>query len=174
MENKVLVAYATVHGSTQEIAGVIAETMRSQGLEVDVLPARNVRSLENYSAVVLGAPLYMFRWHKEAKQFLNRLRGAITQGIPVAIFAGGPFGESKEEGIQQVRKNLDSEVGKFTWLTPISVELVGGRFDPAALRFPYNLIPAMKQLPPSDLRDWDAIRAWATGLIEKIRENQSA
>jgi len=34
METKVLVAYATSYGSTQEIAEVISETLRSQGLAV--------------------------------------------------------------------------------------------------------------------------------------------
>jgi len=38
METKVLVAYASSYGSTQEIAEVISETLRSQGLAVDLQP----------------------------------------------------------------------------------------------------------------------------------------
>ena len=71
MEIKILVAYASTHGSTQEVAEVVAETLRGQGLVVDLQPARNVRSLEGYSAVVLGASLYMFHLHKDALRFLN-------------------------------------------------------------------------------------------------------
>ena len=44
------------------------------------------------------------------------------------------------------------------------MQLVGGRFDPARLRFPYNLIPALKQAPASDARDWEEIRAWTQSL----------
>ena len=38
METKVLVAYASSYGSTKEIAEVISETLRSQGLAVDLQP----------------------------------------------------------------------------------------------------------------------------------------
>jgi menaquinone-dependent protoporphyrinogen oxidase len=169
---KVLVAYATTHGSTQEVAEVVASTLREQGLTVEVQPARNVRKLEGYGAVVLGAPLYMFRLHRDAPRFLNKFRKAFTSGLPVAIFSGGPFGESKAEDWQKIRENFDQELSKFTWLHPAAVELVGGKFDPAHLRFPWNLLPALKNMPSSDLRDWDAIRAWAGSLAGKFMPAQ--
>jgi hypothetical protein len=37
------------------------------------------------------------------------------------------------------------------------------------LGFPYNLIPALKQMPASDIRDWPAIRAWASGLAAQFQ-----
>ena len=43
----------------------------------------------------------------------------------------------------------------------------GGVFDPTGLRFP-DANPAMKKLPPSDLRDWEAIEAWADSLPEAL------
>jgi menaquinone-dependent protoporphyrinogen oxidase len=52
----------------------------------------------------------------------------------------------------------------FPWLKPVAVQLFGGKFDPSRLTFPYTLIPALKRMPVSDIRDWDAIRAWANGL----------
>jgi menaquinone-dependent protoporphyrinogen oxidase len=168
METKVLVAYATSYGSTQEIAEVISEMLRSQGLAVDLQPIRKVRKLEGYSAVVLGAPLYMFHWHKEALHFLSQYQKILAGHLPVAIFAGGPFGQGDGNEWQEVRAKLDLELAKFPWLTPVSVQIVGGKFDPAKLRFPYNLIPALKKMPASDLRDWVAIRAWASSLAAKF------
>ncbi len=167
-KTKVLVAYATSYGSTKEIAEVISETLRNQGLAVDCEPMRNVRILEGYSAVVLGAPLYMFHWHKDALRFLSQHRKVLADHLPIAIFAGGPFGKEEGNEWQEVRAKLDLELAKFPWLTPVSVEIVGGKFDPTKLRFPYNLIPALKKMPASDLRDWVAIRAWAKSLAEKF------
>lgn len=175
MENKVLVAYASTYGSTQEVAEDVAGTLRSQGLAVDLQPARNVWTLEGYRAAVLGAPLYMFHLHKDALRFLSRHQKALSGGLPVAIFAGGPFDSgdekaSQDENVwQEVRKQLDQELAKFPWLRPISIEVIGGKFDPSRLCFPWNLIPALKQMPPSDLRDWGAIRAWAEGLAVKFQ-----
>jgi len=61
MSTSVLVGYATRYGSTQKAAEALAATLREQGLEVDIQSTRKVRTLSGYSAVVLGAPLYLFR-----------------------------------------------------------------------------------------------------------------
>lgn len=164
MENKILVAYASTHGSTQEVAEVIAATLGECGLIVDLQPARKVRSLAGYRAVVLGAPLYMFHLHKDALRFLSHYRATLTGGFPLAIFAGGPTGKGDESEWQEVHKQLDQELAKVAWLKPVTVEAIGGKFDPARLRFPWNLIPALKNMPPTDFRDWTAIRAWASSL----------
>ena len=65
----VLVAYATRHGATREIAEAVAASLRADGLEADALPVKGVRSLDEYTAVVLGAPLYMFHLHADARRF---------------------------------------------------------------------------------------------------------
>lgn len=173
MQKKILVAYVTKTGSTQEVAEKIAATLRESGLEVDILTIRNVRTLEGYGAVVLGAPLYMFHWHKDALSFLSRFKRAIENGLPVAIFAGGPFGKGDEKEWQEARKQLDQELAKFTWLKPMAVEIIGGKFDPAKIGFPLNLMPAIKQMPVSDLRDWNAIGAWVNNLATKLKSTLS-
>jgi menaquinone-dependent protoporphyrinogen oxidase len=168
MEKKVLIAYASTHGSTEEIAETVAATIREGGLAVDLQPARNVRTLEGYQAVVLGAPIYLFHLHKDALRFLSRYQKEFTGGLPIAIFAGGPIEIDKDQW-EEIRKQLDQELAKFPWLRPIAVEVVGGKFDPTRLHFPWNLIPAMKQMPPSDLRDWDDIRRWASTLATQLQ-----
>ena len=77
MAGKVLVGYATQYGSTKEVAEAIAETLRENGFEVDLQPLNKVRTLESYSAVVMGAPLIMFHWHRDALNFLSRHRNAL-------------------------------------------------------------------------------------------------
>jgi len=170
MSVSVLVAYATRYGSTQEVAEAVAATLREQGLEVDFSPMREVRTLEQYRAVVLGAPLYMFRWHKDALHFLARHHEAITQR-PVAIFALGPF-HAEEKEYREVRGQLDKELAKFPWLTPRAIAIFGGKFDPQKLTFPYNLVPGLKHMPVSDVRDWAAIRAWASDLAAQFQPAQ--
>ncbi len=164
----ILVTYASSYGSTQEVAEFIATTLREQGVEVELKPIREVRTLTNYRAVVLGAPLYMFRWHKDAHRFLEKFQRDLTQGLPVAIFAGGPIEDTKEQW-QERRKDLDQELAKHPWLTPIAVQLIGGKFDPTKLRFPYSLLPALRNMAAIDLRDWPTIREWAGSLIEKFQ-----
>lgn len=170
MSASILVAYATRAGSTQEVAEAVASTLREAGLAVDIQPLLKVDTLEGYQAVVIGAPLYMFGWHKDALRFLKRYRQALT-GLPVAVFALGPFNDVEKEWTD-VRAQLDKALVKFPWFTPRAVQVFGGKFDPATLRPPYSLLPAMKRLPVSDIRDWEAIATWAKELAVRFKTAQ--
>ena len=166
MSGSVLVGYATRSGSTQEVAEAVAAALRDSGAEVDLRPMRDVRTLNGYRMLVLGAPLYMFRWHKDALAYLSRHQEAI-QKLSVAVFALGPFHDEEKEW-QSVLAQFDKELAKLPWFTPVAHEVFGGKFDPTKLRFPMNLIPALKKMPASDIRNWDAIRAWARDLAAKL------
>jgi len=162
MSASVLVSYATRSGSTKEVAEAIAATLRDSRLETELRPMRNVQTLDGYNMVVLGAPLYMFRWHRDALGFLSRHKEALKK-LSVSVFALGPFHDEEKEW-QGVRAQLDKELARFPWLAPVAREVFGGKFDPTGLRFPLNLIPALKKMPASDIRNWDAIRVWANNL----------
>jgi menaquinone-dependent protoporphyrinogen oxidase len=160
--SSVLVGYATKYGSTQGVAEAIAETLRESGLEVDLQPLREVRDLEGYSAVVLGAPLMASHFHKDAQGFLKKHRQALTER-PVAVFALGPVHDPHDEKEwQSSRGQLDKQMADFSWLTPAAVELFGGKWDPASLPFPLNRLAGKE--PATYIRDWAAIRAWAADL----------
>ncbi len=163
----VLVTYATRYGSTREVAEAVAAAMRESGVETDIRPMPEVGTLEGYDAVVMGSALYVGRWHKDARRFLSRQRKALTER-PVAIFSLGPtHGPLDEKEWQDCRGQLDKELANYPWLAPIAVELFGGKFDPDDLRWPLNKLAG--QAPASDIRDWDAIRAWASALAEKLK-----
>ena len=161
----VLVAYATKYGSTREVAEAVAERLRERGLEADVRAAGDVDSLDGYGAVVFGGALYFFRLIREGRRFLSRHRKALT-AKPVAVFGMGPI-EDTEEQYADARKHLDKSLGKSSAMSPVAVTVFGGAFDPTGLRFP-DANPAMKKMPPTDLRDWEAIAAWADSLPEAL------
>jgi menaquinone-dependent protoporphyrinogen oxidase len=166
MSRSILVAYATSYGSTREVAEAVATALRGAGLQVEVQPAGSVRALVDYGAVVLGSALYMFRLHKDARRFLSRHARSLA-GRPIAVFALGPF-HNEEKEWQGAEAQLDKELAKFPGLEPVARGVFGGKFDPATLRPPWSLLPALKGLPASDIRDWDAIRTWAAGLAPKL------
>ncbi len=171
MENKVLVAYASKYGSTQEVADAVAARLREKGLVVDLQPMQKVRSLAGYKAVVLGVAFYYGLWHKDAVNFLTKNEADLAQH-PVAVFALGPNSTDEHER-QGCRAQFDKELAKFPWLKPVVTELFGGRF-PAKLRFPDSMVAAlpaspMHGKPASDVRDWVAIRDWADNLAAKLR-----
>jgi menaquinone-dependent protoporphyrinogen oxidase len=160
--NSVLLAYATRFGSTQEVAETVAASLREAGLKVDLRLMREVESLDQYEAVVLGAAIYNAKWHADAHQFLARHQAALRQR-PMAIFTLGPM-SSSASAQRNSRRQLDKELAKYPWLKPVALEIFAGKYDPTkpGMRFFERLLPAR------DYRDWNAIRAWASALPAQL------
>jgi len=166
MVEKILIGYTTKYGSTQEVASFIADVLREDGTTVNLLELRNVKSLEGYDAVVIGAPFYMFKWLKPAPDFLKRHKEALRT-LPVAVFALGPTdAQETPEKNPEVFEQLNKTLRDFPWLDPVDQKLFGGKFDPSKLKFPMGMF--MGKMPASDIRDWEAIRSWAEGLKAKF------
>jgi menaquinone-dependent protoporphyrinogen oxidase len=171
MTASILVAYATKYGSTREVAEAIAETIREHDLIAIVEAASEVQSLDGFEAVVLGAPLYIGHLLSDAGQFIERHREALTR-VPVAVFALGPLTISDDEA-RGSQDQLDAELARYPWLSPVATAMFGGRYDPERLSLMHKMMAKMPGTPlygreASDIRDWDAIHAWAAALPARL------
>jgi menaquinone-dependent protoporphyrinogen oxidase len=62
--------------------------------------------------------------------------------------------EDTEEAWQRSRTQLDRALARRGWLNPVAVTIFGG-VDP----------PGRGKGPPRDLRNWQAIHAWAADAL---------
>jgi len=162
-----LVAYATLYGSTQEVAEFITDHLRTSGHPVELQPMESVTTLDPYDAVILGAPIYIGKWHKNAQQFLAKHQDSLVMR-PLAAFALGPLSTEQAE-MDGVRKQWESQLADYPWFKPVTQKIFVGKFDPKRLKLLHKMImvlPAspLHGKPASDNRDWDAIRTWADEL----------
>jgi menaquinone-dependent protoporphyrinogen oxidase len=157
---RILVAYATKHGSTKEVAEAVAETLRHLGLAVDAMPAADAACVREYDGVVLGGALYTGRLHNDARHFLKHHEDALS-ARPVAVFAMGPR-TLEDDDVASARAQLDHALARVPRVAPVSVAIFGGVVVPETLTFPFNRMAA------SDARDWTAIEAWATQLAPRF------
>ncbi len=158
----ILVAYATRYGSTQQAAEIVADALRQAGFQVDLQLMREVKSLDDYDAIVLGAAIYNAKWHPDAHQFLSQHQQAVTQR-PVAIFSLGPTTRNpaaKKRSISQLDKDLD----KYPWLKPVAFEMFVGRYDLSKM----GLGSVGRLVPLRDQSDPNAVRAWASALSAQL------
>ena len=160
---RILVAYASRHGSTEDVAREVASTLRRGGNIVDVQSAETVADLRSYDAVVLGGALYMGRWHRDARRFVEQHHGALEH-MPFAVFALGPPSMEKEA---DSRKQLQHALDRAQ-VAPDTTAIFGGVIEPAKLRFPFN------HMPETDARDWPAIEQWALGVLRLLEREPAA
>ena len=166
----VLVAYATKHDSTAEIAQRMAAAMRDAGHVAEARPASEVDDLSGYSAVVLGSAVYAGRWRREARAFARRHEHALRE-MPVWLFSSGPFGVPEEHPsapTPHVAKTLAKKLGAREHV------MLGGRVPPDPGNFVERAM--LKRTPPEkrDARDWPAIEAWARGVAEQAAQEVAA
>lgn len=173
---KVLVAHASRHGATAEIAERLAVGLRDAGFEVDGRHVAHVADVESYDAVVVGASAYMFHWLRDATRFVERQHRALASR-PVWLFSSGPLGTDlvDEEGRDVLETARPREFDELHALIhPRGEQVFFGAWDPQAPpvgfveRFMRHL-PVGGAMPAGDFRDWDAIDAWAIQIARELR-----
>jgi menaquinone-dependent protoporphyrinogen oxidase len=169
MDSRVLVAYATKHGATAEIAEKIGQVLVQAGLQADVLPASRVGDLTPYKAVVLGSAVYIGKWRNEAATFL-KVNEKVLAGRPVWLFSSGPTGEG--DAVQMMKG----------WRFPPALQPIVDRIRPRDMAIFHGALDMKKlnildrwmirkvKAPIGDFRDWDAVAAWATGIADALKE----
>jgi menaquinone-dependent protoporphyrinogen oxidase len=170
----VLITYASVHGSTKEIAervgAVLSTYLGDSNIAVHVLPMEQAKDISKYNFIIIGSAVHNFEWVPLGSSWLSRNKSAVSK-VPVWAFSvGTPFAigkigqrmlESKDEErklVEAIEANVHIEShtlfnGKvLTSHTPTLFNmwwrLFGGKFG--------------------DFRDWDTIDNWAKEVGDQI------
>jgi menaquinone-dependent protoporphyrinogen oxidase len=158
---RVLVTWGSKRGGTQGIARTIADTLKSEGFEVDVLPPRSAAKATGFDAAIVGGALYANRWHHAARRFVSRRQRDLRR-VPVWFFSSGPLDDSSDrEDIPPTPQvqTLMERVGALGHAT------FGGRLTPDAWGFPAS---AMAKKRSGDWRNLSRIRAWAAEIARLL------
>ncbi len=155
MSNKVLIAFATKSGATEDTAQLIADTLRSQyALDVDMVDLRRNGhpDFSPYDSIVVASGIRMSKWYKEALQFLK----SNFEGKNVALFVSAMYhGEDPKTYPAAVERYLEMVVKECLTVKPVAMEVFGGR-----MKFAGRVT--------TDNRDKSRISAWAQKLGETI------
>jgi menaquinone-dependent protoporphyrinogen oxidase len=164
-KQKVLVAYASKHGSTTEIARAIASALNSAGLDAVIFPASEVKDLAPYTAVIIGSAIYMNSWLKDATAFLHRFRKTLS-GLPVWLFQAGPLDKSAESSAKPLDKRttaLTDSIGFRGYTT------FGGKLTRENPGLAEKLLS--RRGMEGDFRNFDQVKSWAENIATEIRNS---
>ena len=162
--SRALVAYATKHGATGEIAEALADTLRGGGQIADVLAADHVETVDAYDAVVLGSAVYYGHWLEPARDLAERFTAELAQ-LPVWLYSSGPLGPPD----QLVPEGDCVDVGSVAEATAaIDHRTFAGRLDKSELGFREKAVVAALRPPEGDFRDWQAIGHYAEDIAANL------
>jgi menaquinone-dependent protoporphyrinogen oxidase len=162
MTKKILVAYASVSGSTREVAQAIAEVLAGDGVSVEVQPVNTIMSVADYGAIVLGSSIRVGKWLPEAIDFLEDYQESMAH-IPVAYFTTClTMVNDTKDNRRTVLAYMEPVRHQSPEIEPVGLGLFAGSLDPQRQLF------MQVEGPQGDYRDWEAIRAWAAEIRPKL------
>ena len=169
MRNRVLVAYASKRGSTAEIAEQAAHVLAATGADVRVCDVRDVTSVADYDAVVLGTAIRMGRPLDEMSVFLRHHGHHVAQRPSVVFGVGAALRERTPAAYRATARSVAPLVDA---VSPLFVGLFGGKLDPDSFHWPWPAVAARvglgKHLSPGDWRDWDEIDRWFAAVAPRL------
>jgi menaquinone-dependent protoporphyrinogen oxidase len=172
----VLVVHASKAGATAGIAERIAGTISGSGHEAIARPADKADEPSHFDAVVLGSAVYLGHWLKEAKEYAEQHRDALSTR-PVWLFSSGPLGTSRvdDEGRDLLEVSAPHELPELVGLLhPQEHRVFFGALEPTRLSFAHRALRKLpagrKLLPEGDFRDWEEVERWASGIAAQLTE----
>jgi menaquinone-dependent protoporphyrinogen oxidase len=168
MDHHVLVAYATKHRATAELAEKIGQVLRECGMPAEVKDVRDVSDLSSYTAVVLGSAVYTGFWRKEAANFLAAHEAELI-ARPVWLFSSGPTGVGDPVALVEERRIPEGLKPVADRIWPREIAVLHGAIDTGKLTFFEKLLTRLVKAPVGDFRDWSAVTAWAQSIANALQ-----
>jgi menaquinone-dependent protoporphyrinogen oxidase len=163
---RVLVAVASRHGSTTEIAERIAAGLHAGGLEIDIqrIGVDHDADLTRYDAFVVGSAVYEGHWLRSGRRFLTDNQDQLRRA-PVFLFSSGPIGDNNTIGVE------NAHVAELAELTgAVDHRQFPGRLDRSRLKRRERWIVDIVRAHDGDFRDWDAVDEWAATIVDRLTE----
>jgi menaquinone-dependent protoporphyrinogen oxidase len=179
MMDKVLIAFTTWAGSTHQVAEEIARDLINENIQITILPAKEVKSINEYSAVILGTPIHAGQTTGDFNKFLRKYHSELSSKKTAFFVVCFNLIEDTESNQIQTISWLNKSTGKFPEIKPVSTGLFAGaamtdspEFNKLNF-FVKKIIESMNksmvsEKGKSDFRELEKIHAWTEDLVKKI------
>lgn len=169
---KILVAYASKHGSTRETAEFMGRVLKAYSVEVDIMDVRDVQSVSGYDVTIIGSAIYGGMWLQEMSLFIEKFSAELA-AKPLFFFitcirALEPDGREHAEKYYINHKALEG-------FDLRDVAVLTGKLNTSAIdrKEQWYLVANYDGKLTSanvneDFRDWQAIATWVSGIAKEL------
>jgi menaquinone-dependent protoporphyrinogen IX oxidase len=170
---KILVAYASAHGSTGQIGQFLGDLLSLYDVQVTVRSVNEpMTDLESFDAVVMGSPIHGGMWLREFSNFaekLQRIGGSRKHFMFITCVR-----VMEEGGLQHVHQNYVHRP-TLDALKVADIEVFAGKLELSQInweerwtlsaRYDGQEMPGTMQ---HDYRDWQRIAAWGHWIAKDL------
>jgi menaquinone-dependent protoporphyrinogen oxidase len=172
---KILVAYASMHGSTGEVADTIAKDLCRAGASVDVRLVGSIKDIGDYQGVIIGSAIKSDRWLPEATNFVSANKNVLSN-LPTAYFLTClTLVKRSKESQQLARSFLDPVFEIAPEVNPSGIGLFPGVLDYSKYSKGMGAVMHYKMwtkgIEAGDYRDWSMVhdfsRRFQSQLVQR-------
>ncbi len=187
---KVLIAYGTRYGSTEEISQEIAKILEQKGIESHLVNLGEIKSkkwpsLEEFDGILVGSSIKITRWVKEPRIFLKKHVDELKKKEKIlGLFVSGAltivdYEKQKEDSIKnKILEELGIHADIYDAFGPVmdfSEDSKMGKINKSILKLAAKGMSNDTGIEinfegRNDLRDWDKIRNFAEKFAMLLKD----
>ncbi|WP_338702880.1 flavodoxin domain-containing protein [Streptomyces sp. Q6] len=164
----VLIAYASVHGSTRSLAERIAERLTRRGFDVTVTPLGAAPDVTPPRAVVLGSAVHDGAWLPEAAGYVRERRAQLF-ATPVWMFSVGMAAALPRPLRRLATRREPPRLARLVdAVEPRGYHRFSGVIRRDHLDRRGRILFRLLGCRYGDHRDWDEVDAWADTIAQTL------
>lgn len=179
---KVLIAYGSRYGSTEEIASKLADFLMEKEIETTVLNIKKERkpNLDDYDGIIVGSSVKITKWMKEPQRFLRQNRKVLNDkklALYVSCMSVLTDPEyAREELLEKVMEKAGVKADLYEAFGPLMDLGENSKMGFLDKKIAQSVIMGLSKEQEleldmkgrNDLRDWDKINEFANKFTELL------
>jgi len=181
---RVLIAYGTRYGSTEEVSYKIANILKEKGMDTLIqnfkeMTTENQPKLEEYDGIIIASGIKVGKWTKESKKFLeNNLEFFKNSDKTIGVFVSSGLASNPNKIVELKKDYIEKVINQYG-ISADLYDVFGGILDLSKdsnigflgkkiIKMVSKEDPNVKLNQRNDLRDWNQIQEFAEKFAEKI------
>lgn len=187
MSKKVLIAYGSRFGCTEEVSQKIGNILQEEGIEYELVNLRKTQSknwpkLDQFDGILIGSGIKISRWTKEPKSFMKKHKDVLNSKKIGIFVCSGAAAVDKDHARKEYLEKVMNEVGvtaqaydAFGGVMDLSEDSPLGFLDKRMLRMGVKEMTKdsdieVKDGEKTDFRDWDQITTFAQEFAKLVKK----
>jgi menaquinone-dependent protoporphyrinogen oxidase len=176
-DERVLILYATKHGHTRKVAEKLATVLQSRGLTTELLDLSNRGAdfrLDNYSAVILGGPVYAGRFMRPLRSFVAENCETLAK-MPTAFFSVGLSAAKNTPKDERDARDAWERFSADTGFKTAQVGLFAGALSYSSYSFFLRFFMKLAARPMAqdtshdyDFTNWQTVQSFADTFANRL------